>query len=91
MIGITENVEALRRWMVAGPEVTQLLNEYNTKYCDEVTMSAKHHEEIQSTQKKLLNEVKNLVILMEEIGDQFMEESNDRFTLITKLIMSSKI
>ena len=54
-------------------------------------MSAKHHKEIPSTQKKLLNEVKKLVISMEEIGDPFMEESNDRFTLNTKCIMSSDV
>ena len=28
VIGITENDQALRRWMVAGPETARMLNEY---------------------------------------------------------------
>ena len=32
VIGITENEAALKRWMVAGPETTILLNEYDDKH-----------------------------------------------------------
>ena len=91
MIGITENEEALRQWMVAGPEVTELLNVNNTKYCDKVTMSTKHHEQISCIQKKFLKDVKNLVISMEEVGNPLIEESNDLFTFDTKGIMSSDV
>jgi hypothetical protein len=31
IVGITENDEALRRWMVAGPETARMLSEYHDK------------------------------------------------------------
>ena len=52
-IGITENEQALRRWMVSGPEISRLLEQYqqgteNLKKSE----SMKHHEESSSKQIK---------------------------------------
>ena len=49
-IGVTEKPSALRRWMVAGPEIIRLAAEYEalseTKDANE---SARHHEQTKKT------------------------------------------
>ena len=47
-VGITENPGALLRWMVAGPEVTRLVNEF--EYTQNVVRDSKHHEQTSSVQ-----------------------------------------
>ena len=43
VIGITENEAALKRWMVAGPEVARLLTEYEVKHSINKKSSERHH------------------------------------------------
>ena len=45
-VGLTEDPAALRRWMLAGPEVSRVIAEYEDALCDKDEHSAtKHHEE----------------------------------------------
>ena len=34
-VGLTEDPAALRRWMLAGPEVSRVIAEYEDAFCDE--------------------------------------------------------
>ena len=52
-VGLTENLTALKSWMVAGPEIARVLKEFEstfevTKPCDK-----RHHEQMPSVQKGL--------------------------------------
>jgi hypothetical protein len=41
-IGLTGNAHALRRWMVAGPEIARMINEFEGTFN---SLSNKHHEQ----------------------------------------------
>ena len=58
IIGISENEQALLRWMVAGPEVSRILSDYYSKYSKVIVNTDKHHEQIGSIQTKFLKDVK---------------------------------
>ena len=50
-VGLTENPSALRRWMVSGPEMARIINEFETSIATGSTQSkqsAKHHEDTRS-------------------------------------------
>lgn len=62
-VGITENPAALRRWMLAGPEISRIINEFETAAVTKPggVKPAHHHEQTRTTQVSFLKEVNNLV------------------------------
>ena len=89
-IGITENPSALLRWMTAGPEVCQLVTDYEEKSKGQDKEQILHHEDIPSAQKRFHNEVLNLSASIEELGNPFLEESGEFLTLDSKIISRSQ-
>ncbi len=79
VIGITENEAALKRWMVAGPETARLLNEFDEKHSMTKKDTERHHEQIPSVQKTFLSHVKNVVNVIEELGNPFSDASTDLY------------
>ena len=72
-VGITENPVALRRWMVAGPELSRMVQEFegsNSLTEENVT----HHEQQPAVQNAFSNNVLNTVSSYEELGNPFMEQ-----------------
>ena len=51
--GLTESDSHLRRWMVSGPEISRIINEYKDKYLIPSHLGDKHHEQTPSVQKML--------------------------------------
>ena len=49
-VGLTENPGALRRWMVAGPEMSRLCKKFETLYLCRPDTTDGHHEQTKSTQ-----------------------------------------
>jgi hypothetical protein len=92
-IGITENECALRRWMIAGPEMARLINEYEVNHPtrNRDTLHDRHHEQIPSIQRNFVKHVKSMVSIFEEMGNPFTEDSMDLLTLDTKVIMSKEV
>ena len=89
-VGLTENPSALRRWMVAGPEVARVISEFETSWQrSRKRENANHHEQTDSVQMKFVQDVRALTSAIEEIGNPFEEESTDLLTLDTNEIMSS--
>ena len=65
-IGLTEDPSALRRWMVAGPEVSHLLAGYEAMSgMKDATYSSVHHEQTPSAQKSFFEKVKSLSAVMQ--------------------------
>ena len=51
-IGLTEDPSALRHWMVAGPEISRIVDEFETAIGRSQQMSDdKHHEDTTVSQK----------------------------------------
>jgi len=63
-VGLTDNPSALRRWMVSGPEIARIINEFEASMvteCPETEQSAKHHEDTRSLQSLFYRDVVSLV------------------------------
>ena len=57
-IGLTEDKAALRRWMVAGPEISRLVDEFSALFGNQQSKkSQKHHEGTFSFQRDFLTKV----------------------------------
>ena len=86
-IGLTEDPSALRRWMVSGPEVSQLVNQYElASQVKEANEDIRHHEQTSQSQKSFTDKVQKLFDVMKDLGNPFQEESKDLLTLDTKTI-----
>ncbi|KAL9954824.1 hypothetical protein ACROYT_G042404 [Oculina patagonica] len=90
-VGLTENPSALRRWMISGPEMARLVNEFEASVTS-VTQAqeGKHHEAQRSYQVSFFKDVKSLVATIEDLGNPFLEESQDLIVLDTKEIAGSE-
>jgi len=87
-VGLTENPSALRRWMLSGPELARLVNEFEAEMNVEVNrqVPTQHHEVQTSFQVSFTRDVKALVATMENLRNPFMEDSGDLLVLDTKEI-----
>ena len=80
----------LRRWIVTGPEIPRIINEFEASMvteCTENEQSAKHHEDTRGLQSLFYGDVVSLTRTIEEMGNPFMEETDDLLALDTKQIM----
>ena len=92
-VGLTQNPEALRRWMVAGPELVRLTTEFETSLENfhKKPTGTQHHDQTKSTQVIFAEHVKNLVQVMEEMGNPFLEEIKDLLRVDTRDIVDSAV
>ena len=92
VIGLTENEAALRRWLIAGPEIARILQQWETGNCelgtavDTVDMPV-HHEMKASVQSSFLKEVKGFIAKVEELGNPFLDDSGTLCGLQTKDVL----
>ena len=83
-IGVTEDPPALRRWVVAGPEVSQLVAQYEiASEAKETVMHTTHHEQTPKVQQVFLERVDQLFQVFTDMGNPFKEESMDLLSLDT--------
>ena len=90
-IGLTEDPSALRRWLVAGPEVARVVSELEESLLKPKAMNLKHHDQIPSVQVAFAKNVCNLVVSLEEMGSPFKETSDDLVRLDTNEIMPHQV
>ena len=92
-VGLTTNSSALKRWMVAGPEVARIVAEFeNCALRTHVDMSDHlHHEQYAGIQATFISEVASLTAVIEEMGSPFLEKSNDLLVLDTRNIMNISV
>ncbi|KAK3747214.1 hypothetical protein QZH41_014645, partial [Actinostola sp. cb2023] len=89
-VGLTENPQALRRWMIGGPELARMVNEYEVQSLLK-KKETKHHDQMTSVQKTFVKEVKALIDAVEELGNPFREDSGELLVLDTKDIMPKEV
>ena len=87
-VGLLQNTKALLRWMVAGPELARVIGEFEDNCLDggagkTTRTKLKLHEHTASAQVKFATEVGALVQVhvLEDMGNPFMEESEDLLVL----------
>ena len=71
-IGLTENPKALERFLIAGPEISRIIDEYNERFPHiGSTKSNKHHEQNPTTQAKFIKHVRAMVETIQDMGNLF--------------------
>ena len=83
-VGLTENPSALRRWMIARPEVARMVQEFeNSASVD----NCNNHEQTPAIQREFRKDVTSVISSFEALGNPFTEESQDLFAIHTKDVM----
>ena len=88
-VGLTENPGALRRWMLADPDITRIIAEFEDQLTTEDVDETRHHEQQGAVQKTFFEQVTALVSYFEESGNPFLEANSDIISLDTKDIADS--
>lgn len=93
IIGLTENSSQLLRWMVAGPEIAGLVNDFQADMnaihdINQEATSRKHHEELPSVQNTFKEQVCQVI---EEHGNMFSETSENLIVLDSRDILDGSI
>ena len=93
-ICLTENTSELLQWMVSGPEIARVINEFQVS--EEMSKHEKepdfpHHEEVKGVQDAFVKEEKSLCATIEEMGNPFMESSEDLLVFDTHDIVDSSV
>ena len=85
-IGLTEKPGALHRWMVAGPQLSTIIAEFEERFGlnDGGEADGQYHEQSHSYHKSFFEDVCSLVATFEELGNPFLDRSNDLVTMDTQ-------
>ena len=76
--------------MLAGPEVVQMTEEFEDRFCKEKSQdNINHHEMMSSFQKKFKSDVAALAFIAAEIGNPFIGDTKELFTLDIKAVMDA--
>ena len=87
-VGLTQNPQALRRWMVSGPEMARLIIEFQASMeKPEKKSNHKHHEQTQSIQMAFFNEVKALNNVIEEMENHSLMKAMTFLSLIPEILL----
>ena len=91
-VSLIEKEKALRRWMVAGPEVANILEEFETSFakkkCDPHGF---HHDEGISSQMKFKNDFSRLVLHWTEKGNPFDEDNPYLINIYDRTVAPSEV
>ena len=96
-VGLRDYPNALRCWMVAGPEVARAIGEFQDamepvhRDNTEEPFESKHHKENESWQELFVKDVRSLTSSTEELGNPFEEDSKELLTLDTKQIANISV
>lgn len=90
-VGLTENPNALLRWMVAGPERAGVTQEFEDSVPSVTKEERRHHEQVPGVQLLFKKDVASLVSAFEEAGNPFEENSKYLIALASKVIASNAV
>ena len=78
-IGLTENESALQRWLICGPEISRLIDEF------EDTDDIEHNDVLEH------HDVNLVMTEIDELGNLFMDNSLDMYNIDTKEMVDKKV
>ena len=77
-------------WSVAGPEVTRVIAEFEAGMTSSKDPIPKHHDQSPSVQNRFVADTKALIAAFQEMGNPFIEDSDEIIVLDTKEVMSEE-
>ena len=86
-VGLKGNPAALRRWMVAGSQIPQMIQEFE---CHSIHSLTSHHDPSHNSQVTFKKNVEALVDAFCDLGNPFLDDSDD-LTLDTIDIMDEEV
>ena len=91
-VGITEDPASLLRWMVAGPEVARVVDEFMA-YQEGIINGKEylHHDQSPSIQRAYYLDVKSNSECMWDMGNPFTEKTGELVALDPKQLMSEDV
>ena len=84
VIGLTENPAMLERWVVTGPEISRVVEQF-TDVDDDYDQELPHHEEGGASQQRFRHHVRDPLDVLLCRGNPFEENSADLVTLDNKV------
>lgn len=97
-IYLTESSTQLLRWMVSGPEMSRIINDFELSQelvsniaKQEEQEDLRHHEQMKGVQNTCRNQVNAVCSTIEEMGNPFTDQTGDLFVLDTRDIADSKV
>ncbi|KAL8558995.1 hypothetical protein ACOMHN_039751 [Nucella lapillus] len=89
-VGLYENPEALTLFMLAGPDCTRVVEEFEAVN-DPPLPSTSHHEEGHSLQLKFQKDVQAFIKVVEQLGNPFLVTSHELIALDTHNVMEQAV
>lgn len=92
-VGLTQNPQAFHRWMLAGPDQACLLHKFEEANCIlNASTDYKHHEEGAASQRKFLEQTKNLQATIEDaFGNPFEDTCPELLVLNTRSCVDESV
>ena len=93
MIGLTENPAALRKFMLSGPALANMVVKFEEALFDDerLELNNNHHNASKAAQMYFLTHKKALKSVISELGNSFLEKSDDLYDLESKNIFSAQV
>ena len=88
IIGITENMDKLKEFMVLAPEFVRLIEEFEE---GDATIETKHHEQYKKFQDTFHQVVKLLAGALRDYGNPFLEDSKELIALHSSKVMGEEV
>ncbi|CAG9823955.1 unnamed protein product [Phaedon cochleariae] len=92
MIGLTENPEAMRKFVLLGPEMANMVFKFEDESFNNTEKKGdpnNHHNANKAAQTAFLTHEKALESVMTDLGNPFLEENEDLYHLESKKICPS--
>ncbi len=91
-VGLLADDKALRRWMVAGPELARMVSEFEASSgAQNHQLPDKHHDQNPASQREFQDDVRKLISMFESLGNPFLEDSGALYSLDSKDVMSPDV
>ena len=94
MHGVTLNLSDERvftEWAVAGPEIARVITEFEVRMLTRKNAVFKHHVQSPSVQQRFVAHTKALVIVFQEAGNPFDEDSHEVVIIDTREVMPDNV
>ena len=92
IIGMTGDHELLQKWLVSGPELSRLINQFEETFLPEdPEEEGFHHSEAKSYQIQFQTKVKMVVETINKFGNPFMDTFHELVTLDSRNCLDSLV
>lgn len=90
-VGLLTDASALRRWLISGPEISRIVNDFEHVFMRQTNTSDKHHEPYSSYQQRELREIRSIKHKFEEYGNPFTEEIDELCHITTRTVSAQSV